>query len=82
MLTYLLEKLDKIKKNRALYCSQIEKTRIEETRIEEEKIDMRISLYPYRIEGKPYDRRGRHVPVRDTRPVLSRPCRRGVPTGP
>ena len=39
MLTYLLEKLDKIKKNRALYCSQIEKTRIEETRIEETRIE-------------------------------------------
>jgi len=37
MLTYLLEKLDKIKKDRALYCSRIEETRIEETRIEEEK---------------------------------------------
>ena len=39
MLTYLLEKLDKIKKNRALYCSQIEETRIEETRIEETRIE-------------------------------------------
>jgi hypothetical protein len=39
MLTYLLEKLDKIKKNRALYCSQIEETRIEETRIEKTRIE-------------------------------------------
>jgi hypothetical protein len=30
MLTYLLEKLDKIKKDRDLYCSQIEETKIEE----------------------------------------------------
>ena len=37
MLTYLLEKLDKIKKERALYCSQIEETKIEETKIEREK---------------------------------------------
>jgi len=37
MLTYLLEKLDKIKKERALYCSQIEETKIEETKIEKEK---------------------------------------------
>jgi len=44
MLTYLLEKLDKIKKNRALYCSQIEKTRIEETRIEEEKTRLLYDL--------------------------------------
>ncbi len=35
MLTYLLEKLDKIKKKRDLYCSQIEKTQIEKTQIEE-----------------------------------------------
>ena len=36
MLTYLLEKFEKIKKDRALYCSQIEETRKkEETRIEE-----------------------------------------------
>jgi hypothetical protein len=34
MLTYLLEKLDKIKKDRALYCST--KTK-EETKIEEKK---------------------------------------------
>jgi len=34
MLTYLLEKLDKIKKDRALYCSQIEKEKEEkETRV-------------------------------------------------
>ena len=39
MLTYLLEKLDKIKKERAFYCSQIEETRIEETRIEETRIE-------------------------------------------
>jgi hypothetical protein len=39
MLTYLLEKLDKIKKDRALYCSQIEETKIEETKIEETKIE-------------------------------------------
>jgi hypothetical protein len=52
MLTYLLEKLDKIKKDHALYCStkQIEpekkeektpkkeETRIEETRIEETRL--------------------------------------------
>jgi hypothetical protein len=40
MLTYLLEKLDKIKKDRALYCSRIEETRIEEekTRIEDTRI--------------------------------------------
>ena len=44
MLTYLLEKLDKIKKNRALYCSQIEETRIEETRIEEEKTRLLYDL--------------------------------------
>jgi hypothetical protein len=37
MLTYLLEKLDKIKKDRALYCSQIEKTQIEKRQIEEKK---------------------------------------------
>ncbi len=37
MITYLLEKLDKIKKERALYCSRIEETRIEETRIEDTK---------------------------------------------
>jgi hypothetical protein len=35
MLTYLLEKLDKIKKDRALYCST--KTKEEETKIEEKK---------------------------------------------
>ena len=34
MLTYLLDKLDKIKKDRALYCSQIEKEEKEkETRV-------------------------------------------------
>lgn len=44
MLTYLLEKLDKIKKNRALYCSQIEETRIEKTRIEEEKTRLLYDL--------------------------------------
>jgi hypothetical protein len=38
MLTYLLEKLDKIKKERAFYCSQIEETQIKETRIEETQI--------------------------------------------
>ena len=37
MITYLLEKLDKIKKERALYCSQIEETKIEETKKEKEK---------------------------------------------
>jgi hypothetical protein len=37
MLTYLLEKLNKIKKDRALYCSQIEKTQIEKRQIEEKK---------------------------------------------
>jgi len=35
MLTYLLEKLDKIKKDRALYCST--KTKEEETKIKEKK---------------------------------------------
>lgn len=30
MLTYLLEKLDKIKKERAFYCSQIEKEKEKE----------------------------------------------------
>ena len=44
MITYLLEKLDKIKKERALYCSQIEETRIEETRIEEEKTRLLYDL--------------------------------------
>jgi len=39
MITYLLEKLDKIKNERALYCSRIEETRIEETRIEETRIE-------------------------------------------
>ena len=39
MLTYLLEKLDKIKKDRALYCSQIEKTQIEK---EKEKEKTRV----------------------------------------
>ena len=34
MLTYLLEKLNKIKKDRALYCSQIEKEKEKkETRV-------------------------------------------------
>jgi hypothetical protein len=33
MLTYLLEKFDKIKKERGLYCSKLE----EDTRIEEKK---------------------------------------------
>ena len=36
MLTYLLEKLDKIKKDRALYCSKIEKEK------EKEKKETRI----------------------------------------
>jgi hypothetical protein len=35
MLTYLLEKLDKIKKDRDLYCST--KTKEEETKIEKKK---------------------------------------------
>ena len=39
MLTYLLEKLDKIKKERAFYCSQIEKTQIEKTQIEKTQIE-------------------------------------------
>jgi hypothetical protein len=39
MLTYLLEKLNKIKKDRALYCSQIEKTQIEKTQIEKTQIE-------------------------------------------
>lgn len=34
MLTYLLEKLDKIKKDRALYCSQIEKEKEKEEKKE------------------------------------------------
>ncbi len=38
MLTYLLEKLDKIKKDRALYCSQIEKTQIEEKEKKETRV--------------------------------------------
>ena len=38
MLTYLLEKLNKIKKDRALYCSQIEK----EKEKEEEKKETRV----------------------------------------
>ncbi len=37
MLTYLLEKLDKIKKDRALYCSQIE-----EKEKEKEKKETRV----------------------------------------
>lgn len=36
MLTYLLEKFEKIKKDRALYCSQIEETQKEETGKKEE----------------------------------------------
>jgi hypothetical protein len=42
MLTYLLEKLNKIKKDRALYCSQIEKTQIEEEEKEKEKKETRV----------------------------------------
>lgn len=43
MLTYLLEKLNKIKKDRALYCSQIEETKIEkEKEAEKEKKETRI----------------------------------------
>ena len=38
MLTYLLDKLEKIKKDRALYCSQIEKTQIEKTQIEKTRV--------------------------------------------
>jgi len=38
MLTYLLEKLDKIKKDRALYCSKIE----EEREKEKEKKETRV----------------------------------------
>jgi hypothetical protein len=38
MLTYLLEKFDKIKKDRALYCSQIE----EEREKEKEKKETRV----------------------------------------
>ena len=41
MLTYLLDKLDKIKKDRALYCSQIEKTQIEKEK-EKEKEKTRV----------------------------------------
>ena len=37
MLTYLLEKLDKIKKDHALYCSTKPKTKEEETKKKEEK---------------------------------------------
>jgi hypothetical protein len=38
MLTYLLEKLEKIKKDRALYCSQIEKRQIEEKKEKETRV--------------------------------------------
>ena len=44
MLTYLLEKLDKIKQERALYCSQIEETKIKE----EEKEKIRVpTIYDF-----------------------------------
>jgi|Laugresu1bdmlbsd_1035121.scaffolds.fasta_scaffold239731_1 hypothetical protein len=42
MLTYLLDKLDKIKKERALYCSQIE-----ETKKENEKEKKTITAYDF-----------------------------------
>jgi hypothetical protein len=42
MITYLLEKLDKIKKDRALYCSQIE-----ETRKEKEKETSFLTAYDF-----------------------------------
>ncbi len=38
MLTYLLEKFEKIKKDRALYCSQIEETQKEETGKKESRV--------------------------------------------
>ena len=49
MLTYLLEKLDKIKKDHALYCSTKtkEETRIEDTRIEETQIKESRLLYDF-----------------------------------
>lgn len=49
MITYLLEKLDKIKKERALYCSQIEETRIEETKNKEDtqKRIQGITIYDF-----------------------------------
>ena len=47
MLTYLLEKLDKIKKDRDLYCSQIEETKIEETKIEEKKETRIPTVYDF-----------------------------------
>jgi hypothetical protein len=41
MLTYLLEKLDKIKRDRALYCSQLEKEK------EEKKIVQGLTAYDF-----------------------------------
>jgi hypothetical protein len=40
MLTHLLEKFDKIKKDRALYCSKLE----EDTKIKEEKEKSKTSI--------------------------------------
>ena len=45
MLTYLLDKLEKIKKDRALYCSQIEKTQIEKTQIEKTRCSNRLRFH-------------------------------------
>jgi len=44
MLTYLLEKLDKIKKDRTLYCSQIEETKKEK---EEKKETSFLTAYDF-----------------------------------
>jgi len=46
MLTYLLEKLDKIKKERALYCSQIEETKIKKEK-EKEKETSFLTAYDF-----------------------------------
>ena len=46
MLTYLLEKLDKIKKERALYCSQIEETKKEKEK-EEKKETSFLTAYDF-----------------------------------
>ncbi len=47
MLTYLLEKLDKIKKERVLYCSQIEKEREREKEKEEKKEIIFLTAYDF-----------------------------------
>ena len=47
MLTYLLEKLDKIKKDHALYCSTKEPKTKEEIRIEKTRIEKTHLLYDF-----------------------------------